>query len=430
MIVENSNMNKYLEALNANDKNERLEALAELIALEKAGKLEKPSACGSVNNHIHTTYSFSPYSPTKALWMARAAGLITAGIMDHDSVGGCDEFVKAGEISKMAVTCGFETRVSVSGTLLEGHRLNNPDQISVAYVAIHGIPHQNFGMCEEFLAPFRAHRNERNRKMTKRLNDVIKPLNITLDFDSDIKPISCSFDGGSVTERHILFALSKKLMEAFGKGEAIDTLLRQKLHMQLSAKIEALLIDTLNPYYEYDLLGAMKSDLVASFYIDATDECPHVTNFIDFAKRCGGIAAYAYLGDVGNSTTGDKKTQKFEDDFIELLFENISSLGFNAVTYMPSRNTLPQLERVMALCDKHDFFQISGEDINTPRQNFICEALSKPEFSHLTQSTWALIGHEQEATKALNKAMFSDETKAKYPTLKERIAHFEDTAQK
>jgi len=174
----------------------------------------------------------------------------------------------------------------------------------------------------------------------------------------------------------------------------------------------------------------MKSDLVASFYIDATDECPHVTNFIDFAKRCGGIAAYAYLGDVGNSITGDKKTQKFEDDFIELLFENISSLGFNAVTYMPSRNTLPQLERVMALCDKHDFFQISGEDINTPRQNFICEALSKPEFAHLTQSTWALIGHEQEATKVLSKAMFSDETKVNYPSLKERITHFEAAAQK
>jgi hypothetical protein len=425
-----SKIEKPIDQLNAEKKSDRLEALKQLIALENSGDLAKPAITDSCNNHIHTIYSFSPYSPTKALWMARNAGLVTAGIMDHDSVGGCDEFVKAGEIAQMPITCGFECRADCSGTPLAGRRINNPDQKSVAYVAIHGIPHQNISMCEELLSPFRANRNIRNRKMTEKLNNVVAPLGVSIDFDKDIMPLSQSNDGGSITERHILFALSKRIVETFGKGERIVAMLKTKLNMNLSSKIEAMLCDIDNPYYEYDLLSAMKSDLVASFYIDATDECPHITDYIAFAKKCGGISAYAYLGDVSDSVTGDKKTQKFEDDYLDLLFEVLGELNFNAITYMPSRNTPPQLKRIMMLCKKYDLFEISGEDINSPRQSFIYEALNKPEFKHLSVATWALIGHEKEATKDITKAMFSKETSSAMPALQSRIEFYSGIARK
>ena len=130
--------------------------------------------------------------------------------------------------------------------------------------------------------------------------------------------------------------------------------------------------------------------------------------------------AYAYLGDVGESVTGDKK-RKFEDDYLEELFEVLADLGFMAVTYMPSRNTMEQLTRLKILCKQYNFFEISGEDINSPRQSFICEALAKPEFANLSESTWALIGHEIAATKDLDDAFFSPSTIAKYPDLNERI---------
>ena len=57
-----------------------------------------------------------------------------------------------------------------------------------------------------------------------------------------------------------------------------------------------------------------------------------------------------------------------------LLFVKLKEFGFDAVTFMPSRNTPEQLDRVMALCREHGFFMISGEDINQPRQSFICKA--------------------------------------------------------
>ena len=97
-------------------------------------------AGGHVNNHIHTNYSFSPYSPSKAIWMAFKSGLSTAGIMDHDSISGAIEFIEAGKIAGIATTIGIECRTDFSATPLNGRRINNPDQDSIAYVAIHGIP--------------------------------------------------------------------------------------------------------------------------------------------------------------------------------------------------------------------------------------------------------------------------------------------------
>ena len=65
------------------------------------GELPAPEDTIYVNNHIHTTYSFSPYNPTAAVYMAWQNGLKTAGIMDHDSAAGIREFLAAAEVIGM-----------------------------------------------------------------------------------------------------------------------------------------------------------------------------------------------------------------------------------------------------------------------------------------------------------------------------------------
>jgi hypothetical protein len=272
-----STTNQHFENLNAKNKITRLEALRELKLLQDARAIDTPITGVNVNNHIHTTYSFSPYSPTKAVFMSWLSGLAVTGIMDHDSVGGADEFIEAGKIINIPVTVGFELRCSMADTPFEDKRINNPDQKSVAYFAMHGIPHRMLATAEEFLAPYREKRNIRNWKMVDRLNAYLKPYDLGLDFTNDVLPLSQYSAGGSVTERHILYALATKLTE-----------------MEMPRNF---------------LLGLFKSQLVSSFYVDADEELPHVTEFISLAKKLGAISAYAYLGDVGISVTGDKKTQ-------------------------------------------------------------------------------------------------------------------------
>lgn len=423
-------MNKnsqVIENLNNENGDVRLESLWMLMDKIDSGEIQKPQRTNDVNNHIHTTYSFSPYSPAKAIWMAYNSGLATAGIMDHDSISGAREFIKAGQIAGMATTIGVECRVDVSKTPLVGKRINNPDQESIAYITMHGIPHTQIDKVKEYFSPLLQRRNNRNRLMvTKINNDILKPFGIKMDFDTDVSVLSKYREGGSITERHISLALARKLIETCGKGQKLIDFLKAGLKIAIGQKMERYLLDVDNEYYEYDLLGLIKSDLVESFYIDATDECPDIRDIISFSKSIGAVSAYPYLGDVRDSVTGDKRSQSFEDSYLDLLFRTIKDLGFNAVTYMPSRNTPEQLERLRNLCDQFDFFQISGEDINSPRQPFICDALKKPEYGNLIDSTWALIGHETLATGDLSGSMFSPDTVLAYPNLNDRIAKYKE----
>ncbi|MBR6806743.1 MAG: PHP domain-containing protein [Clostridia bacterium] len=401
---------------------ERLEALKGIKELIDKGEITRDGDGSWVNNHIHTCYSFSPYTPTSAIFYAWKAGLGTAGIMDHDSVGGIKEFIKAGEIMGMPVTCGFECRVNVAGTALEGRRINNPDQNSCAYLAMHGIPHQSVDAAAEVLEGIRAKRNERNRKMCEKITELVSPYGIKLDFDRDVYPISMAHEGGSITERHILFALTKKITARYpDREEACDFI--EKMTSPLG-KTREKLITAPDNFYEYDILGVLKGHMVVKFYIPAEDELMHISEFTALAKKLGAISAYAYLGDVGESPTGDKKAQKFEDDYLDDLFDTLKEQSFSAVTYMPSRNTAEQLAEIMRRCDEKGLFQISGEDINSPRQSFICKALGDPKYAHLKVATYALIGHENAATECICKSMFSDATAEKMPAIADRVEYF------
>lgn len=409
-----------MEQLNHQDVNVRLKALEGWIQENKPSLGEKEHV--DVNNHIHTWYSFSPYSPVKAVAEAVKAGLATAGIMDHDSVAGVKEFVQAGKIAGLPVTSGMELRVSMKNIRIAGRRINNPDQDDVAYMAVHGIPHNRLEDAAEFCKPIFAQREIRNRQMVRALNEITGAYVGELDYDKDVLPLSKAHEGGSVTERHLLFALAGKIISALGKTPKVTSFLKDQLGVFVSSKNATYLEDPENPYYQFDLLGALKSGLVEKFYIPSNDtECPDVKKVLKFVDEIGAVSAYAYLGDVKDSVTGDKKEQKFEDGYLNELFSELKSLGFHAVTYMPSRNTAQQLQRVKILCNTFGLMEISGEDINSPRQKFICTALRDERFHNLIRSTYALIWHELSATQDKSLSLFSKESVSKTPDLKKRV---------
>lgn len=389
-------MSKYVELydkiklLNVYDMQQRLYNLEKLLEGEK----QPPSVFPQyANNHIHTFYSFSPYSPTAAIYMARAYGLETAGIMDHDSIGGAEEFRLAGKIAGVGTTCGMECRADFSSTFLCGKKINNPDQNGIAYMAIHSVPHEAFGTLQSAFEPLRQKRNIRNRKMTDKINSLVNPFGIELDFDRDIVPLSYAKFGGSITERHLLYALSLKIIKTVGVGRCCE-FLEKNLKMSLSDKQKSLLCDYNNPHLSYDLLGILKSNLVEQVYIPATDECMPLSDLVKLCDSVGAILCYPYLGDVTNSVTGDKKAAKFEDDYLDELFEMLKKEGINAITYMPARNTPEQLSRLQTLCRSHNMTEISGEDVNSSRQSMICKQLELPQFKHLVDMAWKLAERE------------------------------------
>ena len=380
-----------LEKLNAPTKQARL---ANLQALVKAADFP-PAVPQYINNHIHTTYSFSPYSPTAAVYAARMEGLCTAGIIDHDSISGAREFLEAAALIGMPVTVGMECRASMDGTAMQGKRTNNPDQLGVSYMTIQSVPHDRIEEVNAFFAPYRAARGVRNRKMVARINALLS--GIELDYDRDVLPLSEAMEDGGVTERHLMYALAIAMVKKAGKGQPMVDYLAS-IGLRLSEKQTVQMLDTAYPFYEYDLLGILKSAFVPKIYINATDECPNVCDVAALCARVDALLCYAYLGDVTASVTGDKKAQKFEDDYLDDVIACIKDCGIRAVTYMPTRNTPEQLARLRRLCEENGLFQVSGEDINSPRQSFVIRAMENPLFSNLIDATWKLIQHEKDGS--------------------------------
>jgi len=405
--------------MNSRCREERLEAAREAAAL-KQPEVEPRY----VNNHIHTTYSFSPYSPTMAVWKARQAGLATAGIMDHDSMAGGAEFLEAGRILNVPVTCGIELRSDYTKTPFNTRKTNNPDQAGITYMAIHGIPAAGQAEVQKFFEPYRAARGRRNRRMVDNINGIISGTGLKLDYDKDVLPISMAVDGGSVTERHILYALSKKLVEAVGKGAGCVDYLTNTLKLPVKGSAYKNLMDVESPIYEYDVLNVFKGYFVEQFFIPASDECPPVEAVLELSNRVNAISAYPYLGDVAESVTGDKKAQKFEDEFLEELLAFEKDMGVKAVAYMPTRNTPEQLARLRGLCKRFGFFEICGEDINQPRQSFICKALEQEEFGNLVDAAWAMIAHERLSDQDPELGMFSAKSIGQYPDIAQRAEAF------
>ncbi|NLZ69963.1 MAG: PHP domain-containing protein [Clostridiaceae bacterium] len=352
------NATGLFERLDATDAVTRLAALADLLPILR---LPEPNP-KYINNHIHTAYSFSPYTPTVAALAARLSGLCTAGIVDHDSIAGADEFIAAGALLDLPVTIGIEARISMRGTPFAERRTNNPDQLGVSYMVLHAVPHARVPYVQDFFAPLRARRNRRNQAMLAIINRL---CGYDLNFERDVLPLSLADKGGSVTERHLLQALAR----------------REDPHRDHRA--------------EYRRVGELKKNLIEQIYIPATDDCLRLDEFVALAREVGAIPAYAYLGDVTLSVTGDKRTQTFEDACLDELLSTLVEHGVRAVTYMPTRNTDAQLQRVRSLCTKLNLTQISGEDINSPEQSFVIEKMHDPRLANLIDSTWSLIAHER-----------------------------------
>ncbi|MBI9101799.1 MAG: PHP domain-containing protein [Spirochaetales bacterium] len=416
-------MNDILTRMNSPERAVRLSAAKELGHLIDEGKLKR-TVSKETNNHIHTIYSFSPYSPSMAAYKAWEAGLAAAGSVDHESVTAGMEIVEACRYLGIGSTVGLEVRVHFTGTPLEGKKFNNPDTLNNAYIIIHGIPHQKINEVARFLEPINRARDIRIEAEVKRLNELLGNLGVDpLDYEKDVAAISETYDGGSITERHILYALSLKLIGRVGKGEAMISFLTETLELKLPALVSEWLLDDKNPHYAYDLLGVLKSGFMHRFFVQPDEtECPFVGTVVDFANSISAIPAYSYLGDVGESPTGDKKAEHFEDDYLEELFPVVKKLGFKALAYMPPRNSIEQLKRVQVLASKWDLMEISGVDINSSRQAFNCPEILMDEFSHLIGTTWALIAHEHAATRDIKYGLFNPENPMAARPLSERLS--------
>lgn len=114
--------------------------------------------------HIHTNYSDGFLTPEQIVAVARQIGLTTISITDHDSVGGVEQAIRAGQASQIEVIPGVELNTKL------GDR-----EIHILGYFID----QRSAPLSEALAEARKTRVQRARMIVEKLNE----LDIAIEYD-------------------------------------------------------------------------------------------------------------------------------------------------------------------------------------------------------------------------------------------------------
>ncbi len=362
-----------LEQLNNSDRLKNLEILLNTVTFPTPKPLY-------TNIHTHTTYSFSPYSPTAAVFAAKLEGLSTVGIVDHDSMGGALELLEAGKIANIPTTFGMEVRVTMANTPLENLRTNNQEALGNSYMTIHHVPAQYATQVNDWFAPYRNHRLERTRSMIPNINKLFPDLN--LDLDKDVLPLTQFANGGTITERHLMYGLAKKIIALAGKGQAIADYFDCR-HIPYSSNQLDMILEVDSPIYDYDVMDILKGSVISKIFIAPTVECPPLAPVADLCQQVGAMLCYPYFG------SNSKK--EFEDNHLLEIFTYYKENGVTGVTYTPPRNSHEQLAKVRQMAEQLDLFLCSGEDINAPRQSFVTSTMDDPRYHHLAAAAMQLL---------------------------------------
>lgn len=130
--------------------------------------------------------------------------------------------------------------------------------------------------------------------------------------------------------------------------------------------------------------------------IDPMDTESGIENTI---RECFGLEKVIVVPSKGDGKElkyiGEAAARFFEDDILDEMFHCLASYGMPGFSYAPSRNQPDQVEHVRHLCKEFQMLEVCGEDINQPRQSFICEQNNEADKQFFNDSAWASIGHEK-----------------------------------
>src|SRR5208337_5228348 len=123
------------------------------------------------------------------------------------------------------------------------------------YMIIHGVPARSVDLIGKMLRPIQEARELRGRRMVEGMNTLLPRYGLrALDWQSDVRSLSRADDGGTITERHILFAVAAAIVAKAGRGPALLDFLRTALGVHPPARVSAYLADPSNETLLYDLL--------------------------------------------------------------------------------------------------------------------------------------------------------------------------------
>ena len=363
---------------------------------------------------VHTYYSFSPYTPSLAAYMAYRSGLGCASVSDHDTLSGADEFTAAAAILGMESSAGLQLRARFYTG--KGRWLNNFYERDIGFVAIRGIPERSWKSLNKRLEYIRKRRIARDARMVEKFNNRLRKYDISINFEKEVVPLSKYGEGGTVTERHILYTFAQKLIEKFGDAEAIKGFLTGELGINIEEEFLPAISDTANPYYAFDLLNCLKHE-TKFFYVNV-DEMESIEDIVALAREFGGLCTYTYVGERHKFYENGVLVEKHEDEYLSEFISDLGRWGVDAIEYVPDAISEHKREQITELARENGMFTLPCMDINSPRQLFV---QGKGLSEELSRNLWAVIGHAKSSQFDLSDGLNTEKSKEKNPNLEARL---------
>lgn len=316
---------------------------------------DKTSLC------LRSTYSFSSYSPSMLAYLAYKSGTCLAGILDVATLEGAKEFTKGCKLFGVHTCVGVDLKT-------KPHIADN--DYSVCGVV--GVAQRNLKTASRFLKPYRDAFREQVTDTVAELNKKIAGLKIKISVSKDVLPLTKVYSGGTVTNRHVWLACSKKFVSAFGKTEMLAKL--QEFGLEFSEDEIALLSDYDSNFYEYDLARIIKEKFKTSSKVKF-----YYKDVVNFAKEINALSFYELRGSA----------QGKEEEVVK----RVKDFGYDAIAFNPRKISLEECERLVSLCEENSIVALSLEIIDFPRKKF--DTVLSGELSEkLNKNAWAVAGHQ------------------------------------
>ena len=349
-------LEEKLDSFNGAERQEALSALCEQI---HAGNIELPEQTDAVNLHCHTFFSYNSYgySPSKFAYLARKRGLAVAGVVDFDVLDALEEFLQACKLVGLKGCGGLESRVFVPE--FSDKVINSPGEPGISYHMGIGFPQAKLeGPQKDFLCGLHKTAQQRNRALTRRVNEYLRPA--VLDYDKDVLPLT---PAGNPTERHVCLAYARKAAELFDNHKALADFWSEKLGVDggsLELPEGRTLLDTIRA-------KTMKRGGVGYVQPDK-GSFPLLSDMNRFALASGAIPTATWLDGTSNG----------ERDITTLL-QTAMSTGTAALNIIPDRNykvgvkdeKLRNLYEVVELAESLGLPIVVGTEMNSPGQKFV-----------------------------------------------------------
>ncbi|HUV40820.1 MAG TPA: hypothetical protein VMW23_03410 [Sedimentisphaerales bacterium] len=349
-------LEEKLDSFNGAERQEALSALCEQI---HAGNIELPEQTDAVNLHCHTFFSYNSYgySPSKFAYLARKRGLAVAGVVDFDVLDALEEFLQACKLVGLKGCGGLESRVFVPE--FSDKVINSPGEPGISYHMGIGFPQAKLeGSQKDFLCGLHKTAQQRNRALTRRVNEYLRPA--VLDYDKDVLPLT---PAGNPTERHVCLAYARKAAELFDNHKALADFWSEKLGVDggsLELPEGRTLLDTIRA-------KTMKRGGVGYVQPDK-GSFPLLSDMNRFALASGAIPTATWLDGTSNG----------ERDITTLL-QTAMSTGTAALNIIPDRNykvgvkdeKLRNLYEVVELAESLGLPIVVGTEMNSPGQKFV-----------------------------------------------------------